>query len=40
MIGQYNNLMSSTSTVVPPMVHDFHNVKELLLTCTISGLSI
>ena len=40
MIGQYDNLMSSTSTVVPSMVHGFHNDKKLLLTCTILGLSI
>ena len=40
MVGQYNNLVSSTSKVVLPMVHGFHNGKELLLTCTISGLSI
>ena len=40
MVGQYDNLVSSTLTVVPPMVHGFHNGKELLLTCIILGLSI
>ena len=40
MISQYNNLVSSTLTVVLSMVHNFHDGKELLLTCTISGLSI
>ena len=40
MVGQYNNLVSSTPTVVPPMVHGFHNGKELLLACTILSLSI
>ena len=40
MVDQYNNLVSSTSTVVLPMMHNFHNDKELLLTCTISDLNI
>ena len=40
MISQYDNLVSSTSTVVLSMMHNFHNDKELLLTCTILNLSI
>ncbi len=40
MVSQYNNLVSSTLTVVLPIVHGFHNDKELLLTCTILSLSI
>ena len=40
MISQYNNLVSNTPTVVLPMVHGFHNGKELLLACIILGLSI
>ena len=40
MVSQYNNLMSSTLTVVLSMVHSFYNGKELLLTCIILGLSI
>ena len=40
MVDQYNNLVSSTLTVVLPMVHGFYDGKELLLTCIISDLSI
>ena len=40
MIGQYDNLVSNTLTVVPPMVHGFYDGKELLLACIILDLSI